>query len=93
LEAEGLSQREITDALALGTPDPRGAYLEALRGYMRAGRDVALEIRRGRFEARTAAHAACRRLKHAVSSREQRQLAKVSLCAVGARLRLKTHRV
>jgi hypothetical protein len=52
-----------------------------------------LEIRRGRFEARTAAHAACRRLKHAVSSREQRQLAKVSLCAVGARLRLKTHRV
>lgn len=29
------------------TVEDRGAYLEALRGYMRAGRLVALQIRKG----------------------------------------------
>ena len=36
-----------TAAHEAAMPGDRGAYLEALRGYMRAGRDEALWIRRG----------------------------------------------
>jgi hypothetical protein len=46
LDADVLRGHEEA-AHAAAMAGDRGAYLEALRGYMRAGRDAALRIRRG----------------------------------------------
>jgi len=47
LEALRVLDEHETDARGAALLGDREGYLEALRGYMKAGRDAALEIRRG----------------------------------------------